>query len=68
MDSADRDGHPADADRERITTERPQMERFDTYAGVETEVAQTACLGIIKGSPVDRRDMGAGAEFEIVKA
>ena len=48
MDSADRDGHPPDADRERVTPERPEMERFDGDPGIEAKMTQAARFGLIK--------------------
>ena len=60
MGAADRDGHPADPDRERIAAERAEVERLDRDAFVEAEVAQAAGLACRSSErPVDRRDARA---------
>lgn len=56
MGAADRHGHPADADGERIPAERTLMERFDADAFVKAKVAQAKRRGVIKPGPIDRLD------------
>ena len=56
MAATDRDRHPADADGDRIATERAQVQRLDRDALVETEVAQTAALAAVQDIPINRED------------
>ena len=65
--AADGDGHPADADRERIAAERAEMKRLDRDTLVETEVAQAAGFAFLERGPIDRRDVRAGADRQIVQ-
>ena len=67
MAAADRDGHPPDADRERIAPERAEVERLDRDAGVEAEVTQAARFAGLERVPVDRRDLRARADLEVVE-
>ena len=52
----DRDGHPADADRDRIAAERPEVQRLDGNALIEAEMPQPAGFALVERVPVDRRD------------
>ena len=67
MGAADRDGHPPDANGERVAAERPEVERLDRNPLVKAELAQTPRFAFAKRSPIDRRDVRAGAELEIVE-
>ena len=53
MTAADGDGHPADADCERIAAERAEVERLDVNAFVETEMAKARRLALLQRIPVD---------------
>src|SRR6476620_12535558 len=56
MLAPDRDRHPADADRERVAAERPEVQEFDHHAFVEAELAQAVGLAFAESGPVNRRD------------
>jgi len=44
MDTADRNRHPSDTNSEWVAPERSEVERFDRYPGVKSEVAQAQRL------------------------
>ena len=44
MNAANRDRHAADSNRKRITAERPEVERLDRNAGIESEMTQAIGL------------------------
>ena len=54
--AADRDGHAADADRERIAAERAEVKRLDDDALVEAEMPQARGFALLERVPVDRCD------------
>ena len=68
MPAPDRDGHPADPDRDRIAAERAEVQRFDRDAFVETEMAQAAGFGLVEDRPVDAEDTRLGSDGERVEA
>ena len=47
MLAANRDGHPPDANRERIAPERAEVKRLDRNPFVKAEVAQAAGLACL---------------------
>ena len=49
--AADRDGHPADADRDRVAAERPQVQRLDRDAFIEAEIPAGAALRQLRARP-----------------
>ena len=67
MRSPDCDGHPADPDGQWITPERPEMERFDRDAFIKPEMAKAAGFRMLKRIPIDRRDIGACAERQLIE-
>ena len=67
MLTANGDGHPPDANRERITPERPEMKRLDRNALIETELTQAARFALAQHRPIDRIYLRASAEREIVE-
>ena len=62
--AADRDGHAADADGDRIAAERPEVQRLDGDALVEAEMPQAAGFALVERGPVDRRDARARPDCE----
>ena len=48
MLAANCDGHPPDAHRKRVASERAEMERLDRHTLIEAEVAQPARLILLE--------------------
>ena len=67
MLAANGDGHPPDADRERITPERTEVKRLDRNALIKAELTQAARFALAKHRPIDRIYLCASAKREIVE-
>jgi len=65
--AADRNRHASDSNRERIATERPEVQRFNRHALIETEVPKPTCFTRIEGVPVDRRDSRLPSDLQLVE-
>ena len=68
MGAADRDGHPADPDRKRITPKRSGMERLNHYFRIETELAEAGRFLRTEQRPIHHRDSAATPESELIES
>ena len=68
MSSTDRNCHPADAHRKRITRNKPcTMQRLDRNALVKAKLAQSSPVAFGQRGPVDHADRGFVAKWEVCK-
>ena len=68
MGAANRHGHPAHPDRQRITAEGPGMKRLDHHFGIEAELTKAGGLLRTEQSPVDHGDSAAAPEGELIES
>ena len=67
MSTPDRNRHPANPHRKRIGAKRPAMKRLDRDALVEAEVAQARRVTVSKTCPVDRRNVCATPDRQLIQ-